>query len=190
MWKVASIHIGKPLKWQICGVWKNVVDCRPWFNLEFWQPVCVEWKQKKKVVCPAIFILRGMGVAWQRWGQRCVSCLCGARGPGPSGARPYLGECFMERTIGSGLVRMRCQDNCNWSALLKKKKFVYVLQCRLVQSVCFWLCVRVCGSFFFCVLTEALHKICPLPFGNTSLWGREEKNQSFYSFSCSTSTTV
>lgn len=101
----------------------------------------MEWKQKKKSS-----VLRfSFSVEWGLHGNGEVSDVClvcvepGARGPGPSGARPYLGECFMERTIGSGLVRMRCQDNCNWSALLKKKSlstFFSVGLCKVCVSGC------------------------------------------------------
>ena len=135
--------------------------------------------------------------SWE-WGCMATvrSAMCVLSGAGPSDARPHLNKCFMERKRLCVFVWMRCQDNCNWSALLKN--FVWVLQCMLVQSVCVCVCVCVCLSVCLCVcmcecmrvcwcpvcfsgvLTEALHGISSPPFGNTSLW--RDKREKLYSW--------
>lgn len=185
MWKVASIHIGKPLKWQICGVWKNVVDCRPWFNLEFWQPVCVEWKQKKKVVCPAIFILRGMGVAWQRWGQRCVSCLCGARGPGPGALRcssiswwVFYGENYRLR-FGKNEVSGQLQLVSTSEKKKSLSTFFSVGLCKVCVSGCVWECV---GRFSSVFSQRRFTKYVLSPLATLPCGGGKKRTRAFIPF--------
>lgn len=88
--------------------------------------------------------------SWE-WGCMATvrSAMCVLSGAGPSGARPHLNKCFMERKRRCVFIWMRCQDNCNWSALLKN--FVWVLQCMLVQSVCMCVCLCACVSVCECV---------------------------------------
>lgn len=119
----------------------------------------------KRVVRPCVLSFFFSG----EWGCMATmrSAMCVLSGAGPSGARPHLNKCLMERKR----LRFRMDEvsgrNCNCSALLKN----FVFSVRLCK-VCVYLCVRACVCWcpvcFSGVLTEALHGISSPPFGNTS----------------------
>lgn len=96
-----------------------------WFQLQFWQRGC----GMVRVVRASVFPSLGNGVAWQRWGQRCVVS-SEAR---PSGARQCIQQVFCGEKTAAVFAGMRCRDD--WSALLKN--FIFsVWLCKVCDGVC------------------------------------------------------
>lgn len=97
-------------------------------------------------VCPSFFFLLLWGMGLHGNSEVSDVCLVWSRGPR---VLVHISTSVLWRENGGAFVWMRCQDNCNWSALLKN--FVRVLQCTLVQSVCVCICVRMCVHVSVCV---------------------------------------
>lgn len=114
-----------------------------------------------------LVLLWGMGLH----GNSEVSDVCLVWSRGPRVLVHISTSVLWREETAAVFLRMRCQDNCDWSA--RPKNSLSVLQCKLVQSVCLCACTCVCLFVCVCVcvlsLTEALHGISSPSFGNTFL---------------------
>lgn len=127
-------------------------------------------EKSRPSVRPCFLLLWGMGLH----GNSEVSDVCLVWSQA-LGVLVHVSTSVLWRENGCIFVWMRCQDNCNWSALLKNFVFsvclckVYVcVLCVLCVCVHVCMCACWCPVCFSGVLTEALHGISSPPFGNTS----------------------